>query len=143
MGGCIFAYENCNKKVLQSKLAKYVYIILNNFLWLTLWNATLGMESNRIQHKTSLITLDFSALCRDTVINKLKCKLLVEKLLKPFFFEMLSYLDRIRGDRGGGVLFGVYFEETGLIEVHAHGLSCFCLQSMFITIIKIRIHISS
>ena len=75
--------------------------------------------------------------------NKLKCKLLVEQLLKPFFFEMLSYLDRIRGDRGGGVLFGVYFVETGFTDVHAHDLCCFSLQSMFITIIKIRIHISS
>ena len=101
------------------------------------WSQT---EFNTKHHP---VTLDFSALCCDTVINKLKCKLLVEKLLKPFFFLILRYLDRIRGDRGGGVLFGVYFEETELIEVHAHGLCCFCLQSMFITIIKIRIHISS
>ena len=140
MGGRIFAYENCNKKVLQSKLAKYVYIILNNFLWLSLWNATLGMESNRIeQKKQHPATLDFSALCRDTVINKLKCKLPAEKLLKPFF-EVLSYRDRIRGARGGGVLFSVLFEEMGLIEVHSHSLCCKCLRSMFITIIKYRIY---
>ena len=44
---------------------------------------------------------------------------------------------------GGGVLFSVYFEETGFIEIHAHDLCCFCLRSMFITIIKNRIHISS